>query len=70
MCISCIYTYHCTVLPMMKLCVLCTAGEITAVIVGVVLIITGLLVILAIVFTLKLRNDRHHVIYSSKSELR
>ncbi len=47
------------------------AGEIAAVIVGVVLIITGLLVILAILFTLKHKNNRHrHVIRSLKSELR
>jgi uncharacterized membrane protein len=42
-----------------------------AVIVGVFLIITGLLIILAIAFTLKIKNDRHQrVIRTLKSELR
>ena len=51
--------------------VLYTAGEIAAVIIGVVLIISGLLVILAFVFTLRLKNVKpQHVIWSLKSELR
>ena len=57
---------------MMRLC-LYTAGEIAAaVIIGVVLIITGLSVILVIiVITLKFRNDRHQrVTQGLKSELR
>ena len=46
-------------------------GEITGIIIGVVLIIVGLSVILAIVFTLKLKNDRHqHVKQSLKSQIR
>ena len=56
---------------MMRLC-LYTAGEIAAaVITGIVLIIIGLSVILAIVITLKFRNDRHRRVKQGlKSELR
>ena len=56
---------------MMRLC-LYIAGEIAAtVITGIVVIITGLAVILAIVITLKLRNNRHQGVKQGlKSELR
>ena len=48
-----------------------TVGEVTGIIIGVVLIIVGLSIILAIVFTLKLKNDRHqHVKQSLKSQIR
>ena len=36
-----------------------TVGEVTGIIIGVVLIIVGLSVILAIVITLKFKNDKH-----------
>ena len=49
-----------------------TAGEIAAaVITGIILIIIGLSVILAIVITLKFRNDRHQCVKQGlKSEIR
>ena len=53
--------------------VLYTAGEVTGVVIGVVLVIMGLLIILlfAIVITLKLKNDRHQcVIRNLKSEMK
>ena len=49
--------------------ILYTAGEIAAVIIGIVLIIVGISIImaLAIVFALKLKNDKHqHVKQSMK----
>ena len=47
-----------------------TAGEIAAVIVGIVLIIAGLLIMLAIVFT-KLKNDKYQCVTRNlTSELR
>jgi uncharacterized membrane protein len=49
---------------MKRLC-LYTAGEMAAMIIGVALIITGLLVILAIAFTLKIKNDRHQRVIRS-----
>ncbi len=54
---------------MMRLC-LYAAGKIAVIIVCIVLMITGLSVVLAIVFA-KLNNDRHRrVILSLESELR
>ena len=48
-----------------------TAGEITAAATGVVLVIMGLLILLAVIITLKLKNDAHQcVIQSLKSEIR
>ena len=48
-----------------------TVGELTGIIVGIGLIITGLSVILAIIFTLKLKNVKlRHVTRSLKSKLR
>ena len=48
-----------------------TAGEMAAIIVGVVLIIMGLLIIVAIAITLKLKNDRHQRVKQGlKPELR
>ena len=49
-----------------------TVGEVTGIIIGVVLIIVGLsVIILAIVFTLKFRNDKHQRVKQSlKSQIR
>ena len=61
-------------LIVMRLCFIInyyTVGGVIAIIVGVVLIIVGLSVILAIVFTLKLKNDKYqHVKQSLKSQIR
>ena len=47
------------------------AGEVTAIIIGVVLIIVGLSVILAIIFILKLKNDKRRCVTQSlKSQIR
>ena len=48
-----------------------TVGEVTGLIIGIVLIIVGLSVILAIIFTLKLKNDKHRRVKQSlKSQIR
>ena len=48
-----------------------TVGGVIAIIVGVVLIIVGLSIILAIVFTLKLKNDKHcRIKQGLKSQIR
>ena len=63
--------YHAPTVIIVLIMIIYVAGEIAAIIVGVVIIIMGLLVILAIAFALKLKNDKHHhVIRSLKSELR
>ena len=59
-----------SLLIMMRLC-LYTVGGVIAIIVGVVLIIFGLSTMLAIVFTLKLKNDKHQRVKQSlKSQIR
>ena len=68
---SCEY-YAPTVILAIKIFLFSNAvGEVIAITIGVVLIIVGLSVTLAIVFTLKLKNDKHqHVKQRLKSQIR
>ena len=65
------YNHYCSYYNSDEIVFYNAAGEVTGIIIGVVLIIVGLSVILAIVFTLKLKNDKHqHVKQSLKSQIR